>query len=112
EAENISYKDAIRKINQYSADLLIALRQNSQMELAGLGSFTISEENKIQFEPLANKNFLKEAFGLSSYVAKPVLRASEESVISIPEASKVQQTGRKFTPWLRYAAIGIIGLGL
>jgi len=112
EAENISYKEAIGKIHQYSADLRTALKQNNQMELAGLGSFTMTQEKKIQFEPLANKNFLKEAFGLSSYVAKPVLRASEESVVSMPETSQVQQTRRKTTPWLRYAAIGIIGLGL
>lgn len=113
EAEKISYKEATRKINRFSEDLLTALKQNSHIELTGLGSFTMGEEKKIQFEPLANKNFLKEAFGLSSYTVIPVLRESETPVVSLAEDSSEQPTtGRKTAVWLRYAAIGIVGLGL
>ena len=113
ESEKISYKEAMSKINMYSRDLLTALEDNSQIELSGLGSFTMSQEKKIQFEPLANKNFLKEAFGLSSYTAKPVLRDSEGSVISMTDVSpETQHSRRKGSSWLRYAAIGIVGLGI
>lgn len=113
DSEGLTYKEAISKINQYAKDLLTALEQNSHIELAGLGNFTMSEEKKIQFEPLANKNFLKEAFGLSPYIAKPVLRESEKPVISMTDVSaEASRPGRKTSPWLRYAAIGILGLGI
>lgn len=106
--ENVSYKEAIEKIALYVDDLQSVLQENRNIELSKIGSFTLTEEEKLQFEPLAQKNYLKESFGLSSCTSARIAR--ENPPENKPTVNLTPE--RNSRPYLRYAAIGIIALGL
>ena len=115
EVEGISYKEAVNKLADFVLDLNSVLRKNGDTDLKGLGHFTLTEEDKLQFEPLANKNYLKEAFGLSSYTSNVILRdVSAQSMAGAQDKTAVQLTRPKSTlkPYMRYAAIGLLAIGL
>lgn len=111
EVEQISFKKAVQKLGLYVKDLETVLRENKEADLPGLGRFLLTQEDKPQFEPLANKNYLKEAFGLSPYTSAIIsreLKASSETEATIPLRSEKQNS----RPYLKYAAIGLLAIGL
>ena len=116
EAENISYNTAVEKIDSFVQDLQSVLQKNKVVNFPHIGSFTLSEGDILQFEPAAQTNYLKEAFGLSSFTTKPVLReVYKKQAETIEEKAPVTFTPErrsKQPAYLRYAAIGLVALGL
>lgn len=115
EAEKISYKEAVDKLAAYVEDLQNLLQESKPVALSGLGSFTLTSEDKLQFEPLAEKNYLKEAFGLSSYNSHQINRkpAQEEIAAAEEKAPVILSTETKSPrPYFKYAAIGLLAIGL
>lgn len=113
EVEGLSYKEAVDKLAGFVQDLNSVLKQNRDTDLKGLGRFMLTEEDKLQFEPLADKNYLKEAFGLSSYTSNVILREiSLKSAAEAQDEASVDKSKSYTKPYLKYAAIGLLAIGL
>ncbi|KAA1243622.1 SPOR domain-containing protein [Aquimarina sp. RZ0] len=119
--ENISYTDAVAKIQRYVLFLNNKMAQGKRVELDGIGSFFTSVENTLQFEPSQEVNYLTEAFGLSSFISPSVIREEtilredyKEQVETIEKTTPIAFTPekRKERPYLKYAAIAVVVIGI
>ncbi|MGM0635805.1 MAG: SPOR domain-containing protein [Bacteroidota bacterium] len=132
EVENLSYFEAQQKIALYIDDLLEALHAGESIELKDIGRLYISSDKQIQFNP-SNHNFLLDAFGLPNVHIEQIKQSAElefdkvstsESLENTTEETEekadfvldsANQTQEKTTspkPYLKYAAVGIIAIGL
>ncbi len=115
EVENLGYKQAVYKIQEYVQQLHLQLENEKNYTVKNIGTFNVTAEGKLQFEPLANINFLADSFGLSSIPALSVSREElKKQVEDLEEKAPILFTPerRSKTPYLRYAAIGLLALGL
>lgn len=122
-AEQISYTDAVAKIQRYVLSIKDKIAQGNRVELQSIGAFFTSVENTLQFEPLETINYLIESFGLSSFVSPQIVREPEiviqremykEEVEAIEEKTPVIFTPEKRSdrPYLQYAAAAAIFIGV
>lgn len=115
-AEKVSYDSAIEKINEFVLELKVVLEENRLVNFEHIGSFTLSEADKLQFEPAVQTNFLKEAFGLGPFTSTAINREIykkqaldlEEKVPVAFTPERRSSTGR----WIKYAAVGLLAIGL
>ena len=114
EAEKVSYQDALQIISDYVQDLQNVLEENRKINFEKIGSFRLTEGDKLQFEPAQQNNFLKEAFGLDSFAATAVSReVYKQQAEAIEEKAPVAFTPeRRTNRWLKYAAVGLVAFGL
>ncbi|MDT0675326.1 SPOR domain-containing protein [Autumnicola musiva] len=115
EAENLSYSNAIYKINEFVASLEKSLEEDKQAELENIGKLSFSEENILQFEPYTNVNYLTDSFGLDFFQSGVVNReVYKKQVEELEEKTPFLFTPekRKSASYLKYAAIGLIALGI
>lgn len=114
EAEKVSYQEALEIISQFVQDLEMVLEENRRIDLPNIGSFKITEGEKLQFEPAEKNNFLKEAFGLDGFAATAVSREIyKKQAEAIEEKAPVAFTPeRRANRWLKYAAVGLVAFGL
>lgn len=115
DVEQISYPEAVYRIDEYTQKLHARLNEKQTVSLENLGSFTLSSEDSLQFEPVKDSNYLTEAFGLSRVPAAAVKReVLKKQVEELEEKTPFLFTpeSRNSRPYLRYAAIGLIALGL
>lgn len=115
QAEKISYTDAVESIHQFALRLESILESDGQLELANIGRIFTSTEDTIHFEPFNNINYLTDSFGLENSKANPVTR----EVLKLEVEELEANTPILFTPerrktgtFLKYAAIGLIAMGL
>lgn len=80
--EKIPYEDVLDRINIEVEEWQKKL-ENEDLVLEEIGTFSLNEERKLNFEPDPNANFLTDAFGLSNLVAPEVSREDylEEEVV-------------------------------
>ncbi|WP_034920245.1 SPOR domain-containing protein [Gillisia sp. CAL575] len=115
EVESLGYKKAVYKIEEYVQQLQLQLEKDKNFTIKNIGTFDVSIEGKLQFEPLTATNFLADSFGLSSIPALSVSREElKKQVEDLEEKAPILFTPerRSKTPYLKYAAIGILALGL
>ncbi|MEW7279339.1 SPOR domain-containing protein [Aquimarina sp. 2201CG1-2-11] len=114
-AENISYTDALAKIQRYVLSLNEKISSGQRIELDKIGIFYTSVENTLQFEPLQDENYLTEAFGLSSFSSPVITReVLKEEVEALEESTPLTFTPEKRNakPYLQYAAAAAIVFGM
>ncbi|WP_299258974.1 SPOR domain-containing protein [uncultured Aquimarina sp.] len=131
-AENISYTDAVAKIQRYVLSLNNKMALGQRVELDGIGSFFTSVEDTLQFEPSQDTNYLTEAFGLNSFISPSIVREEEkatpkvvmaqvtreaykEKVQAIEETTPIAFTPERRhneRPYLKYAAAAAILVGV
>lgn len=109
--EKITYQKAASKVNFFVEDLKVALHEGKEVSLNHLGTFTQGEQ--ISFKADKDQNFLLDAFGLESIA----LKAFEKEKIEVSQQHKnVKQIKperqSRTSVYLKYAAIGFIGLGI
>ncbi|MGJ8683886.1 MAG: SPOR domain-containing protein [Nonlabens sp.] len=130
--ESIPYQEAMQEVRNYVRFLDHELDTNGVITIHKIGRFTRNEEQSLQFTPMYLVNYLPEAFGLAAHetyavdrtpvetfipapviespaVETPVLKQEEETPV-VPLHVPAAQTSK--TPWLRYAAIGAVLVGL
>ena len=115
DVSGISYTEAVYKIGEYVQKLNLQLDRKQPVALDNLGTFSLSTEGSLQFEPLKTQNFLPEAFGLSTVPAITVQReVYKKQVQVLEEKAPILFTPerRQTSPYWKYAAIGLIALGL
>ena len=130
--EKISYSEAIAIIDNDVTLWKNQLQNSGKIAIKDIGEITAIEADKLVFKPAENLNFLIDSFGFSSYVSPNVKRVEEvvEEKVKIAEEFKaeeyyvapkvdvvtektkpkvVQIQKRSKTPYLRYAAIFVLG---
>lgn len=115
EVQGISYPAAVYKVEEYVQQINDQLEKENKITLDTLGNFSVSSEGNVAFEPFKATNFLSEAFGLSAIPAAAIKReAYKKQVQELEEKVPFLFTPerRQSRPYLKYAAIGLIALGL
>ncbi|WP_051477691.1 HU domain-containing protein [Aquimarina pacifica] len=116
-AENISYTDAVAKIQRFVLSLTEKIANGERVILSKIGAFYSSTENTLQFEPSQEENYLSEAFGLTSFASPKIIREIEvqreiykEEVEAIEKVTPITFTPekRRERPYLQYAAAAAI----
>lgn len=120
--ENISYEQALRKIEKE----VIVWKQKLQTQhltFAGIGEMRLNSQKKINFSPFGSINFDLNSFGLKSFIRKPIFtptpnteefksftimeNENKDDLMFTPEKNK-----NKRSPIMRYAIVGVIGISL
>ncbi|MFD0977187.1 HU domain-containing protein [Salinimicrobium gaetbulicola] len=114
EAEKTGYENAIFKINSFVQELNTVLKENKTVSFGPVGSLRLTEDDKLQFEPSSNNDYLTEAFGLSSVASSEITRETyKKQAIALEEKAPVAFTPEKrASNWLKYAAVGLLAIGL
>ncbi|NJW52026.1 HU domain-containing protein [Salinimicrobium oceani] len=115
EAEKTSYEKAIEKIATFVEELELLLEEKKPISFDQIGSFTLSKDHKLQFEPATQTNYLKEAFGLCHFTSNTLNReVYKEQAVAIEEKAPVAFTPERRAGgrWMKYAAVGLLAVGL
>lgn len=107
ESEDVSYDTAFDKLQQYLHFIESEIEEGKKVEIENVGFFHLSSEEKILFEPNEKVNYLTEAFGLNSYTSAAITRTMDK-----PAEAPVLTNSSRNSPLLKYAAVGIIAIGL
>lgn len=116
EAEKLSFETVLSKIEEISKQWTAQLATGEKLSLPQIGLLWTNAEDKIQFQPYLEVNYLTESFGLASFNAIPVTReVLKEEVVAIEEKipfiiSPEQRKTGSFRPYLKYAAIFLLAI--
>jgi cell division protein FtsN len=91
-----------------------SFKEDGKVELENIGRFYYAEE-KLQFEPVEKVNYLTDSFGLENVKASAISReVYKKQVEELEEKAPIHFTPerRKSPAYLKYAAIGLIALGI
>lgn len=116
EAEKASFEEILSRIETITKQWKQALNGGEKLSLKQIGLLWNNAENRIQFQPYYEVNYLTSSFGLSSFKPIPVTRevlkeeveAIEEKIPFIISPEKREKTS--FRPYLKYAAIILIAI--
>ena len=103
-SRNISYKKALKTINDETQNLKNELSADKKIKIDPLGYIELSSEGNLVFYPEESINFESNSFGLKSFSKQPILKSVKKDA-SFKTASTT-------TPVLRYAAIFIALIGI
>ncbi len=119
--QGVTYENALRSIEKEVSTWKKRL-QTQTLRFPGIGELRLNTERKIHFTPWGKVNFELHAFGLIPFKRDPlILNSNEPKIIPIMENSAdddliftpdQQEKQENRTPWLRYVAIGVIGIAL
>ena len=121
-AENISYQQAVDKINLFVEQLSSSLAKHKEIKLPEIGTF-YQKDDKILFFVNDSQNFLLDSFGLQSTkansvkveVSKTLPQQEETATAPIKEISLQEAIVKRNTSsyaFAKYAAVGVIALGV
>ncbi|MEP2936613.1 MAG: SPOR domain-containing protein [Gilvibacter sp.] len=115
QVDESSYQEALQKIRKYTRFLFHELEEGKNVSIAQVGGFSLDQAQALQFEPSKHINYNTDSFGLEAIqpamvarevvIEQPVTEADKTPVIALAS----QATTR---PYLRYAAIGLLAVGL
>ena len=117
QCEKIGYEVAVSIIQNEVLDWKNKIQVFGVYALNSLGEFSLNMEKNIVFVPYEQINYLKEAFGLSSYISPSVKREVPVEKIEIKVEDEETpivlnpEKRRNFKP-LKYAAVITLSLGL
>ncbi|MGB8703412.1 MAG: SPOR domain-containing protein [Gillisia sp.] len=115
ESLDIPYPAAVYKIDAFVEELNEKLQKKEKFSLGNIGALFLSEEGNIQFEPVDQHNYLTSAFGLQNIPAIEVKREvfkKETQELEEKAAFLFTPERRNNRAYLKYAAIGILAIGL
>jgi hypothetical protein len=115
-AEKTSYEYAVSAIQYEVFNWKKALEENQLFSIKNVGDLRLNADHNIVFTPYDQTNYLTSSFGLAPFVSPLVKRAIfEKEVEAIEEKATitmVPEHTRTANPYLKYAAIFVLGLGL
>lgn len=115
QSEKTSYEYAVSAI-QYEVFLWKkALQDNGLFSVKNVGNFSLNADKNLIFTPHDQTNYLTNSFGLSAFVSPLVKREIFEQKIEALEEKEtiiLIPARRKVSPYLKYAAILVLGIGL
>jgi hypothetical protein len=112
--EKISFEEALKKVEIEVNSWIAQLESNQPVLLKNIGTFKGNGELSYLFEPTESINYLTASFGLSSFTSPEIKReVYKKEAQLIEEKAPITITPEKRTyPWLKYAALFIIGVGI
>jgi hypothetical protein len=115
-AEKTSYEYAVSKIQYEVFNWKKAFEENELISIKNVGDLRLNADKNIVFTPYDQTNYLTSSFGLAPFVSPLVKRAIfEKEVEAIEEKATITlipEETRTGNPYLKYAAIFVLGLGL
>ncbi len=115
QSEKISYENAIEIISNDISSWRNSLHMEGKLILKNIGQLLLNSESNLVFSPSEETNYLKESFGLTSFVSPIVKReVYKQEVEALEEKMPIQFTPekRKSRSYMKYAAVftGILSL--
>jgi hypothetical protein len=116
--EKMSYENAVSAIQAEVLNWKKSLEDNSFLSIINVGKFSLNSDGNLVFSPYDQSNYLTSSFGLSPYISPIVKREIFEQKIEALEVLEKTKTipviaeSKKNYPYLKYAAIFVLGLGL
>ena len=114
-AEKTSYEYAVSKIQYEVFNWKKAFEENELISIKNVGDLRLNADKNIVFTPYDQTNYLTSSFGLAPFVSPLVKREIfEKEVEAIEEKATITMVPetRTANPYLKYAAIFVLGLGL
>lgn len=115
-AEKTSYEYAVSKIQYEVFNWKKAFEENELISIKNVGDLRLNADKNIVFTPYDQTNYLTSSFGLAPFVSPLVKREIfEKEVEAIEEKDTitlVPEETRTANPYLKYAAVFVLGLGL
>jgi len=119
---HISNEEALENITQAVNEWKSKLQEYKSINLQQIGVFKLVDQDRLIFLPLTTKNYLSDAYGLNSFVHKPlainVLTEQQKHVKKEPvgltqiSRKKASKDKSSYTYLWKYAAIFVVGVGL
>ncbi len=114
--EKTSYEYAVSAIQYEVFNWKKTLEENTYLTLKNIGDLRLNGENNIVFTPFNQTNYLTSSFGLAPFISPQVVRVTPEQVVDTPDTVKtvtfIPTEPRTLSPYLKYAAVFVLGLGL
>ncbi|WP_426094193.1 SPOR domain-containing protein [Flavobacterium sp. DSR2-3-3] len=115
-AEKTSYDYAVSAIQYEVFNWKKALEENQLFSVKNVGDLRLNADKNIVFTPYDQTNYLTSSFGLAPFVSPLVKREIfEKEVEAIEEKATitmVSEETKTANPYLKYAAIFVLGLGI
>ncbi|MFZ4671370.1 MAG: SPOR domain-containing protein [Flavobacterium sp.] len=115
QAEKIGYEIAVNTIEIEVSHWTTKIQEFGNFSIKNIGEFSLNAERNLVFVPANQINYLKESFGLSSYISPSVKReVYKQEVEAIEEKAPIAFTPEKRRSYkvLKYAAVFTLSLGL
>jgi hypothetical protein len=117
QSEKTSYDYAVSAIQYEVLNWKKALQETGICSIKNVGDLRLNVDNGVIFTPYDQTNYLSSSFGLNSFVSPLVKREIFEQKIEALEkevfvSEIVELEERRSRPYLKYAAIFVLGLGL
>lgn len=115
QSEKTSYEYAVSAIQYEVFVWKKALQENGLFSIKNVGDFSLNADKNLIFTPSDQTNYLTNSFGLNAFVSPMVKRELFEQKIEALEESETivfEPETRKSSPYLKYAAIFVLGLAL
>ncbi len=115
QTEKIAYEVAVNAIQNEVSDWKQKIQELGRFSVKNIGEFTLNAEKNLVFVPVDQVNYLKESFGLSSFVSPSVKREEyKQTIETLEEKAPIAFTPEKRRSYtaLKYAAIFALSLGL
>lgn len=114
QSEKSTYDEAVASIESEVVIWNSILQVNERFTLKNVGELFLNSEKNIVFTPSENINYLKESFGLNSFVSPAVKREEYKKEVEILEQEvptiAFTPEKRESRSYLKYAAIFILAL--
>ena len=96
-SRNISYKKALKTINDETQSLKNELSADKKIKIDPLGYIELSSEGNLVFYPEESINFESNSFGLSSFSRQPILKSVKNGLYAVDfGGGQVDITSGKF----------------
>ena len=109
--EKTTYESAVESIRSEVGIWKNILQINDKFILKNIGEITLNSERNFVFTPYDQLNYLKDAFGLNSFVSPTIKRESyREEVEILEDKVPIQFTPekRKARSYLKYTAVAVL----
>lgn len=113
--EKINYEVAISVIQTEVENWRKSIHEFGQLTFKNIGGFSLNSENNLVFVPAEQVNYLKESFGLSTFVSPTVKREEYKEIVEeLEEKAPIVFTPekRRNYSFLKYAAIVLFSVGV
>lgn len=109
---NVSFEEATKRVEEAVLNMNKELKNTHKLEIENIGLLFNDNENRIQFEPSTDVNYLLESYGLASFQQFPIKRVTPEEKIvkQLKETPIISIQSKKATK--RWVAAAIITIPL
>ncbi len=116
QAEKTTYENAVASIDSEVVIWNSILQVNERFTLKNVGELSLNSEKKVVFTPSENINYLKESFGLNSFVSPAIKREQYKKEVEVLEEEvptlAITPEKRESRSYLKYAAVFVLALGV